>query len=67
MSIKRDIDRAVNSFLGQFNMMYSKFYFIDRNMIYYLLVFYLIFLWCRIMVKRTTKTQCTPKSFCGLP
>ena len=36
MSIKRDIDRAVNSFLGQFNMMCSKFYFVDRNMIYYL-------------------------------
>ena len=36
MSIKRDIDRSVNSFPSQFNMMYSESYFINRNMICYL-------------------------------
>ena len=40
MTIESDIDRVVNLFLGQFNLIYSKFYCINRNRIYYLFEFF---------------------------
>ena len=35
-NLKHDIDRALNSFLKQFNAMYSKFYFVNKEVLYYL-------------------------------
>ena len=35
-NIGHDIDRITNSFLKQFNGMYSKFYFVDRSVLFYL-------------------------------
>ena len=50
-SMKHDIDRALNSFLKQFNAMYSKFYFTNKEVLFYLFKsftssFYGIELWC---------------------
>ena len=34
--MRSDIDRVINGFLKQFNSMYSKFYFVDRNVLIFL-------------------------------
>jgi len=54
MSIGKDIDRVINSFLRQYNSMFYKFNFIDRNILFFLFKtytssFYGIELWYNVL------------------
>ena len=35
LSNSKDIDRAMYAFLRQFNLMYSKFYYLDRHALFF--------------------------------
>ena len=54
-SIKRDIDKVINSLLGQFNIMYIKCY--QQNYDLLLIKSFTSSIWCRIVVKQMAKFE----------